>query len=118
VVESHRRGGAVVTARHAAAQGRTLLAVPGPIHSPASEGCHDLLADGAGVYRGPDDVLVALGMTPGARRRAAETRPDPGPDGADLLSAMGWRPATLDGLVAATGHTPAEVAVALDDLRR
>jgi DNA processing protein len=118
VVESHQRGGAVVTARHAAAQGRALLAVPGSVHSPSSEGCHDLLADGASVCRGPSDVLLALGMSPGCRRRATEDRAQPDPSGQRVLAAMDWRPASLDGLAEVTGLPLAEVALALDDLRR
>lgn len=116
VVESHSRGGAVITARHAMARGRTVLAIPGSLRSLASQGCHDLLADGVGVCRGTDDVLLALGMSPGARRLAAEDRRPPGPEARVVLEAVGWQPVTLDGLVEATGLTVGEVAVAVDDL--
>jgi DNA processing protein len=116
VVESHPRGGAVITARHAMARGRTVLAMPGSLRSPASQGCHDLIADGVGVCRGTDDVLLALGMSPGARRRATEDRSPPGPLEQQILDAVGWQPVTLDGVVGATGLTLAEVVMAVDDL--
>jgi DNA processing protein len=66
VVEATRNSGALYTARHAMEQGRDILAVPGRIDSLASEGCHDLLRDGATLVRHADDILESLGplMTP------------------------------------------------------
>jgi len=116
VVESHVRGGAVITARHAMARGRTVLAMPGSLRSVASQGCHDLLADGVGVCRGTDDVLLALGMSPGARRRAAEDRRPPDARARQVLDAVGWQPVTLDAVVTATSLALGEVAVTVDDL--
>ena len=51
VVEAGFRSGALNTAGHAIALGRPLGAVPGPITSPSSDGCHRLLA-------GPDARLI------------------------------------------------------------
>ncbi|MFN6113893.1 MAG: DNA-processing protein DprA [Bacteroidota bacterium] len=45
VVESKRRGGALITADFARQQQRPLYAVPGPITSSRSEGCNALIAD-------------------------------------------------------------------------
>jgi DNA processing protein len=61
IVEASRRSGALHTARHAMEQGREVFAVPGRIDSLASEGCHDLIRDGATLVRGVDDVLESLG---------------------------------------------------------
>ncbi len=47
VVEAAWRSGAASTAREAAELGRPVGAVPGPVTSPASAGCHLLLRDGA-----------------------------------------------------------------------
>lgn len=118
VVESHRRGGAAITARLAMAQGRTVLAVPGPVHSAASAGCHDLIADGVGICRDVSDVLVALGMSPGVRRRASDQRRPPSKPAARVLEAAGWQPVTVSRLVTATGLGVGEVAAHLDDLVR
>jgi DNA processing protein len=45
VVEAGRRSGSLNTAGHAAAIGRPLGAVPGPVTSPASAGCHRLIQE-------------------------------------------------------------------------
>jgi DNA processing protein len=46
VVEAGRRSGAKNTAASTAALGRVLMAVPGPVTSSTSSGCHDLLRSG------------------------------------------------------------------------
>ena len=47
VVEANDRSGSLITARHAAEQGRDVFAIPGPVDSPASAGCLKLIRDGA-----------------------------------------------------------------------
>ena len=61
VVEASRNSGALHTVRHALEQGREVFAVPGRIDSLASEGCHDILRDGATLVRHADDILQGLG---------------------------------------------------------
>ena len=64
LVEASARSGALYTARHAHEQGREVLAVPGPVDSLASAGCHQLIRDGAVLVRHVDDILEALGPLP------------------------------------------------------
>ena len=45
VVEAGERSGALNTARHAAELGRPLMAVPGPVTSRQSAGCHQIIRD-------------------------------------------------------------------------
>jgi DNA processing protein len=64
VVEAAARSGASNTATHARTLGRPLMAVPGPVTSPMSAGCHALLRrdeDPAILVTCADDVLAVVG---------------------------------------------------------
>jgi DNA processing protein len=67
VVEAAERSGSLITADLAADLGRDLGAVPGPVSSRSSAGPNNLLAGGACLVRGAQDVLDAM-LGPGARR--------------------------------------------------
>ncbi len=120
VVEATRRGGARITADYGLEYGRPVLVVPGSRRNPSAEGCNALLADGAQPLLDPDDVLVALGMTPGSRRGwgAPPPRPAPRGDGARVLEACGGEAASVDQLVSRAALTPEAVTIALRDLER
>nr|WP_243845495.1 DNA-processing protein DprA [Microbacterium halimionae] len=63
VVEAGWRSGSLNTAGHAAALSRPLGAVPGPVTSAASAGCHRLLREfDARCITGVDDVVELLGL--------------------------------------------------------
>jgi DNA processing protein len=62
VVEAGKRSGALNTARHALELGRPLMAVPGPVTSDLSAGCHSIIRDWAGMLvTSAEEVLEALG---------------------------------------------------------
>jgi DNA processing protein len=61
VVESHAQGGSMHTVDAAAERGIDVLAVPGPVTSPASAGTNQLLRDGRPPVRDFRDVLDELG---------------------------------------------------------
>src|SRR5690606_10598962 len=58
VVEAGQRSGSINTAGHAAALGRPLGAVPGPVTSGSSTGCHRLLREyGAALIERPEHIV-------------------------------------------------------------
>jgi DNA processing protein len=57
VVEAASRSGTSITAGHALDQGREVLAVPGPVSSLKSEGCHKLIQQGAKLVQNIEDIL-------------------------------------------------------------
>ncbi len=63
VVEAREKSGAFITVDCALAQGREVLAVPGPITSPASVGCNRLIQSGAKPALGLRDVLEEFHLT-------------------------------------------------------
>lgn len=119
VVEAPEASGALITAALGAELGREIFAVPGPVTSPASAGCHELLLDGAKLVRDWRDIVAEL-PEPWRRAlhgRAAVPEPEGPPPDSDegrvwaLLSVE--EPQHIDTLVARGGGAPASVAAAL-----
>jgi DNA processing protein len=61
VVEAGLRSGAQRTAADASALGRLVMAVPGPVTSGLSAGCHRLVREGALLVTRTEEVLEAVG---------------------------------------------------------
>ncbi len=119
VVEAALRSGARITADLALDYGRDVLVVPGPITSPTSAGCNDLLGQGAAPFTCVDDVLRLL---PAPLPRATETAgrstiPGLGADAARLLELLGTTGSRhAEGLAADLGRSTASVLSALTEL--
>jgi len=103
VVEAGDRSGALVTARVAGELGRPVGAVPGQVATPQAAGPNALLAGGACVVRGAQDVLDEL-FGAGVRRAAEPRRPPP-PELRPLLAAVAAGRDTAAALAGA-GFTP------------
>jgi len=101
IVEAGERSGALNTARHAADLGKPLMAVPGPVTSAQSAGCHRIMREwGAGCVTSAPDIIEMLspvsvpdalapggaGPPPGAD--PAPSRDDLDPDSARVLDAF------------------------------
>ena len=61
VIEATERSGALISAKAALEYDREVMAVPGKIDSPLSNGSHRLIKDGAKLVDCVEDVMEALG---------------------------------------------------------
>lgn len=124
VVEADRKSGALNTAHEAAHQGRSVLAVPGPITSPTSFGTNRLIQDGAKPALTAADILEEIGISTGLDElRVALSTPAPRVPPVDLsgLQLTLWNrmtaePQHVDALVASTHTGPSDVLGALTEL--
>ncbi len=117
VVESHAAGGSFHTVRAADERGVPVMAVPGPVRSPASAGTNRLLAEGSPPACEAADVLAALSLeTAGPIPDRAEPRPQPTGDEAVVLEAVGWEATSTDQVLDRCRLAPVRVMVALTRL--
>lgn len=123
VVEATPKSGALSTARWAADLGREVLAVPGSIRSPQSEGTNQLIRDGARPYLGLSDLLDVVPelppLIPSVSVPSASNRESPSrlaPELAEILTRMGTTPVHPDELAATLGLPAAVIASRLGSL--
>jgi len=62
VVEAAHRSGALNTTNHALDQNREVMAIPGRINDPCSQGCNRLIQSGAALVTRAQGVLKVLGL--------------------------------------------------------
>ncbi len=129
VVEAGIKSGSLITARHAAEQGREVFAVPGSIDHALAKGCHQLIRDGAHLAGDSAAVLAGVADQAGhlagqlrARLEAMDNTPPPAggraaaggrhddPEYRRLWAALGPDPAPLDELAGRSGLTVAALS--------
>ncbi len=120
VVEAAADSGSLITARHALAQGREVLAVPGSPLNPLAAGCLALIRQGAVLVRGATDILpeIAVQIEENPQTDQQVGLPIAAPatpvrldkDYEMLLDALGFEPSTVDDLVERTGLGAGSVA--------
>lgn len=115
VVEAARQSGSLITARLAGKQGRAVFAIPGPLRSALSAGCHDLIRAGARLVENPAELLFDLRIPHENEKVAADPNHLEAPAALDkgyemLLDAVGFEPATVDVLAIRTGFAVDSVA--------
>ncbi len=113
VVEAGERSGALITGDFAAEQGRDVLAVPGSILSPASRGCNDLIAQGARLVRGVEDILDELHLGQAAEQQEARRVVLESQEEAALLELLAAGPVHVDELGRSSGLPAAVVSSTL-----
>lgn len=64
VIGAAEKSGALVTAKYAAAQGKTVFALPYAPNTLAGAGCNALIKKGARLVESADDILQAFGVDP------------------------------------------------------
>jgi DNA processing protein len=105
VVEAAARSGALNTARHARELNRLLMAIPGPVTSEQSAGCHELIRQaGAALVTGTRDILELV---------APLGEDGAGPDREPVVPAGDLDPVTasvLRAVASRTGRGPATIA--------
>ncbi|MEB3206791.1 MAG: DNA-processing protein DprA [Vampirovibrionales bacterium] len=125
VVECPRKSGAMITAREASEEGRTVFAVPGNILSPNAEGPNFLLTQGATPLLSGEQLLTELNwVIPAAQPLPSrQDLPDGQPHHQPLLQAehldvhlqgllafIPFDPISIDALQEASGVAPAKLA--------
>lgn len=120
VIEAAPKSGSLITARLAAEAGREVFAVPGPIQSEQSRGCHELLRQGATLVENIEDILAPLrpltGRSPPVHQAAHPSTSGTQPSEDPLLRILGHAPATLDQLADRSGLSPADLGARLLEL--
>ncbi|MGI6612402.1 MAG: DNA-processing protein DprA [Candidatus Nanosyncoccaceae bacterium] len=74
VIEAAKRSGTLSTAAHALQQGRDIFAVPGHLTSPMSEGCNNLIKQGATLLNDVQQVLDLFNLSGMSEKSAADIK--------------------------------------------
>ena len=60
VVEANNTSGALITAEFALEQGKEVFAIPGDITKEQSEGCNELIKDGASLITNSQEIFDSI----------------------------------------------------------
>lgn len=125
VVEAAPKSGSLITARLAGEVGREVMAIPGSPLDARSQGCNQLIREGAVLVQSPEEVVELLSGFDGSRRSSFRVE-SPGFDfepeewadaePADIASLLTSAPVAVDELIRQSGESAASVQMALLEL--
>ncbi len=115
VVRAASQSGSLITAREAARQGRTVMAVPGAAGSELSRGVHDLIRRGALLVESAEDVLASLNLVQAGQTALPLDVPAPTLEDDErlLYEAMGVEGCSIDVLIERSGMPSGQVSATL-----
>ena len=125
VVEAAPKSGSLITARLAGETGREVMAIPGSPLDARSQGCNQLIRDGAVLVQSVEDVVELLSSFDGRPRSSfrddAETfdfeiEELASAEPADIGGLLTTAPVAVDELIRQSGEAPAAVQMALLEL--
>ena len=124
VVEAAPKSGSLITARLAGEAGREVMAVPGSPLEPRSQGCNQLIREGAVLVQSAADVIELISGFDGQPRSTFREHPaefellpdDLGHSPADVASLLTTAPVAVDELIRQSGEGTAAVQLALLEL--
>ena len=122
VVESHLKGGALLTAEEAGLRGVSVMAVPGSIRNPSSAGTNHLIAEGCQPLCRISDVFAYLdlvkpsGFELGFESKLAKSQEPQDSTEKKLLDAFCWEVVGLEALVSRSELKIRDLALALESL--
>lgn len=113
VIEGAEKSGTLLTASHAAEQGKTVFAVPGQITSPLSKAPLSLLKNGAKIATETKDILEELDMETKVDKEKMEKALPSTPEEAKIIEFLENEPLFLDELVRISGGKTSEISARL-----
>ena len=124
VVEAAPKSGSLITARLAGEAGREVMAIPGSPLEPRSQGCNELIREGAVLVQSAADVIELIsgfdGMPRSSLREPAATFEPLSDELADrpaeIASLLTTAPVGVDELIRQSGESPSAVQLALLEL--
>lgn len=117
VVEAKKKSGSLITADLALEQGKDVLAVPGRMADPLSEGCNHLISQGAGIITSLEELKNYLGIKDEIVKKKKKNNIKLASSENMVYICLDFRPKSLSKIVEEAGLAPEKVMSILADLQ-